>query len=1428
MWGARWWWLGALVQTRAWACKCVLRLWFGVCVRVCLTLPVRSTTRPILCCWCHVPDLTSQLSPSAVEQLADNFLAAARVVELAPDIPWHLAAGALKLPATLTDTDVASYLQLQRMGVPQHRTALMLVGPGAAGKTCLLKLLVQDRPIPTQSTKRGGVHIPRHEPATEGVLVAEWVPPPNSRDGAADARAQWRYQNRSGVGSSPYDSALCTWLEEAYLLDGEKSVVDLPFRGPLGERFEIDFDRARQTTVGSGFRRRIYRNGKRPPWPAQRATWLESRPADACQRIQTYDFAGQPVYLATHPLCFREEVLYAVCFNPTTTANRPDGEGGWSATKEQELWQFMTEVRVRSPACRMVVVATHADQQGDAEQRVAGAVFERMRRMFPDNVLAPLHRISSVDKDCGTGIDSLRQHIVAESADLHRSANSNFAKVPRVFLKLESELLVEATQLKRRGEPPVLDGAGFDAVCVRSGIAPRDVAPALQILQHWGSVLSLGGHLPEPVARAGGDRGRPAGTLLAIKPQWLFDLFALVVTPKLERRRFLSHAILEHWRLRRVLGLQMSGGSRSETAALPQSILALLHQTGVALPLVRPPYQVARDSLLPAMLTRCDPARVARLEADALARVGARAGAVAACELVIDFLPRDFMPKLIQALHGRVVWRKGDDGHLHLWQDACHFNIPDGGRDANRATEAIVVLQPLEPEPTRAGTHDPETAQLPPLLAADASGAADAPDPRGPLSPLPKVAVRIAACGDLACTMRGFVRACVERLTDVRRRHLLCLGCSLPRGRPQLYGDRLQLAVANRQPIACPGCGERLPTADLVPRALLALPQDAHDRKLDAMAVDLAVNARHLWFALMAWARRAWRGAKVAHHDTPLLWVLSPSLLPALAVAAERGSEGQQAAPPSAAAVPWCLVPLCEHVPEMGAFSVHVEWQAALPVAGVAPDVLARASGYLLRAYAAVQRLAPHAVPLDIGVVEEYLQRCAVGVDAAARPGPAPLFDRIREQMRTTCAAPAAMASYEYKRDTWRTVCRQHYEDLILPALASVSFSIDEVEAEQVQQRWAEVRWVATGEPCIPLTCPRASFQLEERFLAWLDASLAGASAEAEHCVRVDRAMASGELGAAWEELQRLFAVDQLEFRGGPFLASVTGSSSRDGQVKVELWRELQSDVLCEFPAAFRWHQLQDKLMPTGRVDVRAESATFRRVEAKVRESLPGAELVRLQRVQNRHLWKPFYAEVCGQRRQGNPTRPGLAGSRVQELWHATQAVDAICNSGKTGFDMTRAYNPGFWQTAKDLIGAGGHVYGYGAYFASHAVYSHWWATRHWFKDSFATQVQCAPLRWRKGVINHKQRTKANTDVFRVQTDDGGAECKITPPYIRPWTPADAPCCDPSRPLGVGDVVEICDRCVCDALELAPRVSHCACVCLCVCVCVVYVLCPRG
>ena len=82
------------------------------------------------------------------------------------------------------------------------------------------------------------------------------------------------------------------------------------------------------------------------------------------------------------------------------------------------------------------------------------------------------------------------------------------------------------------------------------------------------------------------------------------------------------------------------------------------------------------------------------------------------------------------------------------------------------------------------------------------------------------------------------------------------------------------------------------------------------------------------------------------------------------------------------------------------------------------------------------------------------------------------------------------------------------------------------------------------------------------------------------------------------------------------------------------------------------------------REDVPKGSPEWLRVQQKFSSSLPGAELTGLERVKNPHTWELFYRN-CVTNHEEDRCHMDLtrAGSAVQELWHATGAIDAICKS---------------------------------------------------------------------------------------------------------------------------------------------------------------------
>ena len=78
------------------------------------------------------------------------------------------------------------------------------------------------------------------------------------------------------------------------------------------------------------------------------------------------------------------------------------------------------------------------------------------------------------------------------------------------------------------------------------------------------------------------------------------------------------------------------------------------------------------------------------------------------------------------------------------------------------------------------------------------------------------------------------------------------------------------------------------------------------------------------------------------------------------------------------------------------------------------------------------------------------------------------------------------------------------------------------------------------------------------------------------------------------------------------------------------------------------------------------DSSEWSHVQAKLTNSLRGAKLTRLERVQNTYTWKRFYQHVESKRKVDGAghmdfTKPD--SSILKELWHASGAIDAICES---------------------------------------------------------------------------------------------------------------------------------------------------------------------
>jgi Leucine-rich repeat (LRR) protein/GTPase SAR1 family protein len=112
-------------------------------------------------------------------------------------------------------------------------------------------------------------------------------------------------------------------------------------------------------------------------------------------RLNCWDFAGQDITHATHQFFFSERTLFIVCWN---------ARAGWEAGK---LRKWLTNIRDRGPGARVLLVATHADQQhSDYPEKELRAEFEQIVGTF------------KVSSHTGEGIPTLREAIARLAEEL--------------------------------------------------------------------------------------------------------------------------------------------------------------------------------------------------------------------------------------------------------------------------------------------------------------------------------------------------------------------------------------------------------------------------------------------------------------------------------------------------------------------------------------------------------------------------------------------------------------------------------------------------------------------------------------------------------------------------------------------------------------------------------------------------------------------------------------------------------------------------------------------------------------------------------------------------------------------------------------------------------------------------------------------------
>jgi len=184
---------------------------------------------------------------------------------------------------------------------------------------------------------------------------------------------------------------------------------------------------------------------------------LDQTPSgDNQMRLNCWDFAGQDITHATHQFFFSERSLFVVCWN---------ARAGWESGK---LRKWLTNIRDRAPGAKVLLVATHADEQhSDYPEKELRGDFTQIVGTF------------KVSNKTGDGIGTLVAAIAREAKNLPMMG----LRWPKSWRAAEQAVL-----LLRLKQPFVSVRETYETMA-SSGIDKHDAVVLLRWLHELGEVL---------------------------------------------------------------------------------------------------------------------------------------------------------------------------------------------------------------------------------------------------------------------------------------------------------------------------------------------------------------------------------------------------------------------------------------------------------------------------------------------------------------------------------------------------------------------------------------------------------------------------------------------------------------------------------------------------------------------------------------------------------------------------------------------------------------------------------------------------------------------------------------------------------------------------------------------------------------------------
>src|SRR6266568_692469 len=230
--------------------------------------------------------------------------------------------------------------------------------------------------------------------------------------------------------------------------------------------------------------------------------------------LRTWDFGGQEVYRITHQFFFSKRALYILV---------------WSARDGQEHDQvegWLSRIRMRvAGEASTIIVATHCSE------RAPEIDLPRLERLFPNLIVG----MQEVDNSTDLGIAELRRMVSKEASKLPQMGQL----ISRSWIETRDELFRLAT------EDPQISFAKFHAICVKNGVAEREVRTLAELLHDLGQVIYYGD-----------DEG--LRDVIVLDPEWITRAISYVLEDSVTRK---ADGVLEHRRLKSIWLDRANGSS---------------------------------------------------------------------------------------------------------------------------------------------------------------------------------------------------------------------------------------------------------------------------------------------------------------------------------------------------------------------------------------------------------------------------------------------------------------------------------------------------------------------------------------------------------------------------------------------------------------------------------------------------------------------------------------------------------------------------------------------------------------------------------------------------------------------------------------------------------------------------------------------------